>query len=80
MFSESCTALLKSVDETIFRLEETVGPSESELRWDRDMTAFLWHELPGDLPTSGWSVDKGETLGASSLALKAKGCTLTVKR
>ncbi len=82
MFTNTSQLLTLSIDETIAQLEVDSIDQDSDIRWDRDMTSFLWQEAPGDLPTLGWGMEtsQDDVLNLSSLTLKAKGCTLSVKR
>ena len=82
MFAETFTTISQSINEAITNLEDSGDQTDSEIMWDRDVTSYLWQELPGDLPTSGWCMEAnpGETVEASSLTLKAKGCTPAVRR
>ena len=82
MFTDTFTTISQSINETITTLEDSGDQTDSEVIWDRDVTSYLWQELPGDLPTSGWCMEAnhGETVEASSLTLKAKGCTPAVRR
>lgn len=81
-FDDTLTATTKSADETIAKLEETIKCGDSELTWDRNVTSYLWDELPGDFPSSGWCMDANQGLLSemSSLTLKAKGCTPAIRR
>lgn len=80
-FDDTLTATTKSADETIAKLEETIKCGDSELTWDRNVTSYLWDELPGDFPSSGWCMDANQGLLSemSSLTLKAKGCTPAIR-
>ena len=74
--------ITQSTDETIAKLEDTINCVDSEYNWDRNVTSYLWNELPGDFPTSGWCMgnNQGQLNELSSLTLKAKACTPAVKR
>ena len=74
--------VIQATDETVAKLEDTVDCSDSIYVWDRNVTSYLWNEMPGDFPTSGWCMEnnQGQLSELSSLTLKAKACTPALKR
>eukprot|EP00794_Sanderia_malayensis_P009639 gene9639-10626_t len=82
VFTNSCESVIKSIIETTDKLEDTLNNVDSEMKWDRDMTSFLWQDMPGDLPSSGWGMETNpdDSLEISTLTLKSQGCTVAVKR
>jgi len=80
-FNDAYHSMVQSTDETIAKLQDTIDIADSEYIWDRNVTSYLWNELPGDFPTSGWCMEttQGKLNELSSLTLKAKGCTPALK-
>ncbi|XP_065060256.1 conserved oligomeric Golgi complex subunit 1-like [Rhopilema esculentum] len=82
MLSNSYSNAVNCIDTTITEIATLKNTNaDSNSHWDRNVTSYLWSEMPGDLPTSGWCMEtnQNESQEISSLSYKARGCTPSVQ-
>ena len=82
MLSNSYSITVNCIDTTITEMATLKNNNaDSNSHWDRNVTSYLWSEMPGDLPTSGWCMEtnQNESQEISSLSFKARGCTPSVQ-
>ena len=75
-FVQTRNNIISDIHEDLDNLNIYLKNEHDDLKWDRDITSYLWHEFSGDLPSYGWAMENSQ----SSLTLKASGCTPGVKR